>query len=293
MRKSKTEQNYRRRVQQVHRLIAASLDEPVDIATLAKASAFSLYHFHRIYTALMGETVADTHRRLRLDRAAAQIARGSLPITHIAMEAGYETPQSFSRAFKHQFSLSPAQYRKVGTQPDCQAPVSIYPPICTEIIKMNITIETREEAIVYGVRHIGPYTGIQQAFHQLWQWVTANHLESQGKCGIGIYYNDPITTAPEKCQSDACIQFIQPLENEPEDKNIRTIKLAAGRYARYRHTGPYNTLEQAYNTFYGQWLPDSGYECADLPPFEIYINSPYDTPEADLITDIYMPVKDK
>ncbi|MCD1126327.1 GyrI-like domain-containing protein [Jinshanibacter sp. LJY008] len=86
---------------------------------------------------------------------------------------------------------------------------------------------------------------------------------------------------------------ITALANEREDQNIRTIKLAAGRYARYRHTGPYNTLEQAYNTFYGQWLPDSGYECADQPPFEIYINSPYDTPEADLITDIYMPVKDK
>ncbi|AKJ41972.1 AraC family transcriptional regulator [Pragia fontium] len=291
MKKPKTEQDYQKRIRHAYAFIARNLDNPLDIGFLAKESAFSLYHFHRIYTALTGETVADTHRRLRLDRAAAHIARGSLPITHIAMEAGYETPQSFSKAFKTQFSLSPAQYRKAGNNADDSRPNFIYPPIHTEIINVNITIETRQEETVYGIRHNGPYMEIYQAFNQLWDWTIASGLAPQVRYGLGIYYDDPLGTAPEKCRSDACIQFNQPLESEPSDKQIQPIKLAAGRYAKYRHIGPYSTLHQAYQTFYGQWLPTSGYECADHPAFEIYMNNPHDTPEAELITDIYLPIK--
>ncbi|GKX49940.1 AraC family transcriptional regulator [Budvicia aquatica] len=293
MKKPKTEQDYLNRIHKAYGLIARNLDKPLDINFLAKESAFSFYHFHRIYTALTGETVADTHRRLRLDRAAAQVARGSLPITYIAMEAGYETPQSFSKAFKKQFSLSPAQYRKVNKSAGYSHPHFIYPPIHTEIINVNITIETRQQETVYGIRHNGPYMEIYNAFTQLWDWVIASGLASQARYGLGIYYDDPLCTAPEKCRSDACIQFNHPLANEPTDKNVQAIKLAGGRYAKYRHIGPYSTLHQAYQTFYGQWLPTSGYECADQPPFEIYVNNPHDTPEAELITDIYLPIKDK
>lgn len=291
MKKPQTETDYRSRISKAYLLIARGLDQALDIRFLARESAFSLYHFHRIYTALMGETVADTHRRLRLERAAAHIARGSLPITHIAMEAGYETPQSFSRAFKAQFHLSPSQYRKAGCATEYRTPYFTYPPIHTEAINVNITIETRQEETIYGIRSIGPYEDIGPLFARLWEWAISSGLAPYARYGIGIYHDDPLSTVPEKCRADACIQFSQPLSSEPADPSIQTIKLAGGRYARYRHTGPYTTLQQAYSTFYGQWLPGSGYECADLPPFEIYINNPYDTPEHELITDIYLPIK--
>lgn len=291
MKKSTTRETYRKRIRKSYALLARSLDAPVDIDALASESAFSRYHFHRIYTALVGETVADTHRRLRLDRAASHIVENVRSITDIAMASGYETPQSFSRAFKAQFGLSPAQYKKAGKSPNDGAQAPLYPPINKETISVNVTIENRQEEIVYGVHHVGPYNGIAGAFNTLWQWVLENNLQERARAGIGIYYDDPTVTLPSRCHSDACVAFDAPLAEPPKDENIQTIRLAAGRYARYRHVGPYSTLEQAYGTFCGQWLPNSGYECADLPAFEIYLNNPCDTPESELITDIYMALK--
>lgn len=207
------------------------------------------------------------------------------------MTSGYETPQSFSRAFKTQFGLSPAQYRKAGKSPGNGTCVTLYPPINKETINMNVAIENRQEEIVYGVHHVGPYTEVGGAFDALWQWVRDNNLQERVRFGACICYDDPTVTQPSQCRADACVAFDAPLAEPLKDERVQAVRLAAGRYARYRHVGPYSTVEQAYCAFYGQWLPNSGYECADLPAFEIYLNNPSDTPESELITNIYMPIK--
>ncbi|MGF6808564.1 transcriptional regulator GlxA family with amidase domain [Paraburkholderia sp. Clong3] len=65
------------------------LDEPLDIGRLAEIACLSPYHWHRIYQAMYGETVATTVRRLRLHRAAGFLASSSMPIAQIAERSGY------------------------------------------------------------------------------------------------------------------------------------------------------------------------------------------------------------
>src|ERR1700710_3041286 len=91
------------------------LDEPLDIDKLAEIACLSSYHWHRIYQAMYGETIATTVRRLRLHRAAGLLANGTLSIAEIATLSGYSSLQSFTRTFSAVFGMPPARYRKEGS----------------------------------------------------------------------------------------------------------------------------------------------------------------------------------
>lgn len=287
MKKEQTVNDYMIRVKRVYLRLNQMLDQPLDLQDLAQTANFSLYHFHRIYRALTGENVAETHRRLRLERAAGQIAHSKRSITDIALEAGYETSQAFTRAFRMQFDCSPNVYRK-HSQSHRVFPQYPYLPVTMEHISMNINIVERPLTVVYGLRHKGPYKDLTPVFAKVWQLTIERELTAQARAGLGIYYSDPLITRPEECLADICVEFegTLPVDMSP----LQKIEIAAGRYACYRHIGPYKALEQVYATIYSQWLPASGYDAADKPPFEIYINNPHELPPEEWITDIYIPL---
>ena len=95
MNKVSTILDYSRRIERVVAHIGAHLDEPLELERLAGIAAFSPYHFHRIYRALMNETAADT---LRLHRAAADLVQSQQPVARIAARAGYGSVAAFTRA---------------------------------------------------------------------------------------------------------------------------------------------------------------------------------------------------
>src|SRR3954469_18997591 len=96
---ARTVEDYAQRVERVHAYLAAHLDRDVDLDRLAGIACFSSFHFHRIYHALQGETVAESVRRMRLHRAALDLIEGALPVARIAARAGYGSQAAFTRAF--------------------------------------------------------------------------------------------------------------------------------------------------------------------------------------------------
>ncbi|MCK4608251.1 MAG: helix-turn-helix transcriptional regulator [Gammaproteobacteria bacterium] len=92
---------YLKRIKRVLSFIETHLDEERSLEELAKIACFSSYHFHRIFTGMVGESVKSYIRRLRLERAARQLLSSSskLSVTEIAFSAGYQTSESFSKAF--------------------------------------------------------------------------------------------------------------------------------------------------------------------------------------------------
>ena len=94
--------------------------------------------------------------------------------------------------------------------------------------------------------------------------------------------------APDDLRSHAGFQIHDDVAIDPP---LEEINLPAGRHAVLTHTGPYAGLPAAYDQLYSVWLPGSGEEPADSPPFEIYLNSPMDTPPDALVTEICMPLK--
>ena len=101
-------------IEEVMRYIREHISEPLTRETLAEVAGFSVPHFHRVFTAHVGESAISYVRRLRLERAARKLRMGAVDITEVALAAGYDTHAAFSKAFKQQFGLSPSQFRQLN-----------------------------------------------------------------------------------------------------------------------------------------------------------------------------------
>jgi AraC family transcriptional regulator len=101
-------------IEDVMRYIREHINEPLNRERLAAVAGFSVPHFHRVFTAHVGESAASYVRRLRLERAGRKLRMGAVDITEVALAAGYDTHAAFSKAFKQQFGLSPREFRQLG-----------------------------------------------------------------------------------------------------------------------------------------------------------------------------------
>ena len=107
-----TLRDYKERLLRVLVYIQQHLDEPLALETLAARACLSSCHFHRVFTGMIGESLQSHIRRLRLERAATRLKHSTMPVVQVALEAGYETHESFSRAFRIAFATSPTDYRR-------------------------------------------------------------------------------------------------------------------------------------------------------------------------------------
>ena len=98
----------------VMRYIREHISERLDRETLADVAGFSVPHFHRVFTAHVGESAISYVRRLRLERAGRKLRMGAVDITEVALAAGYDSHAAFSKAFRQQFGLSPSEFRQLG-----------------------------------------------------------------------------------------------------------------------------------------------------------------------------------
>ena len=101
-------------INDVMRYIREHIGEPLDRETLADVAGFSVPHFHRVFTAQVGESAIGYIRRMRLERAGRKLRMGAVDITQVALAAGYDSHAAFSKAFKQQFGLSPREFRQLG-----------------------------------------------------------------------------------------------------------------------------------------------------------------------------------
>src|SRR3990167_2207104 len=111
--------NYERQLKKVIEFIGNHIDDKLTLTQLSDIACFSKYHFHRLFTAYTGLSLQQYIRWLRLKRAAHQlIVDKNKLIIEIAINAGFESHESFTRAFKLTCGLSPSEFR---SQPSWQA----------------------------------------------------------------------------------------------------------------------------------------------------------------------------
>ncbi len=275
-----------RYVQRLHRVtdyLYRHLDQELNLNTLAEVACLSPYHWHRVYHAIYGESIITTVKRLRLHRAAGYLANTDMPVADVADRSGYDNLQSFTRIFKAEYGLPPAQYRKHGSHNKFKMQT-----ISEASTMYQVDCETRAGMQLIGVDHRGSYMDIGQAFANLYGVLGARNQLQPAMRMIGVYFDDPQSVAEDQLRSRACVTGGADLALAPP---LSLTSLAAGDYAVLRHRGPYADMRAAYQWLYGVWLPNSGREPADAPVFEEYLNNPRDTAPADLLTAIYLPLR--
>jgi len=290
--KTSTGQDYRERIVRTLVYIQQHLDDDLELEQLAAVAAFSHFHFHRIFRGLVGEPLKEHIRRLRLERAAGSLKRSGEPITQIALAAGFETHESFTRSFGAMFGISPSSYRAAHRDAPESNPstrsdeVPGYdPPAYGDVPPVEVK-DLAPMRLVFS-RHVGPYSEVGATWGRLMTWAGMRGLLGPGMMSIGIVYDDPDVTPPDKLRYDAAVTVNRPVEPEGE---FGAMDLAGGSYAVVTHKGPYEELSKTYQRIYGGWLPQSGYSLRDVPAFEQYLNSPQTAKKEDLLTLIHVPV---
>ena len=297
--KRTTLRDYRKRMLRVLVHIQQHLDEELKLEELARIACFSMYHFHRIFRGMLGESVREHIRRLRLERAAIRLKQTDMQITEIALEAGYESHEAFTRSFKTHNGFSPSEYRlrsgsgsravhQSGVQYWEEALVSDLNSIQSGGNTMDVKFEKLEPQRVAFVRHIGPYNECGKAWDRLTAEIGRRGLLGADARFIGLCHDDPEITPPEKVRYDACVTVG---DNFVPEGEIGEQTIEGGEYAVVTHFGPYDKFGETYDEFFGQWLPKSGRELRSVPCLEVYLNDPEGTDPEDLVTDIYAPLE--
>ena len=273
---------YEERIGRVIAYVFDHLDDELDLNRLADIACLSPYHWHRVYTAMRGETIAATVKRLRLSRAAAFLAQTSLSVDTIARRSGYPNVQSFTRIFKAAYGMPPAMYRKQGTHMQFHSTAN-----GRRDVMYDISIRTVPPMTAITVEHIGPYMEIGRAFDTLFGVLATRRLMAPDVRMIAIFYDDVATVPASKLRSRAGVVMSG---NAAVDTPLERTEIPGGDCAVLRHKGPYADMKAAYDWLYGTWLPQSGHVPGSAPTYEEYLNGPRDTAPTELLTNICLPL---
>lgn len=284
--------NYYERINQIQQHIRAHLDEPLDREELARLAGFSLPHFHRLFTAHVGESIGAYVRRARMERAAQRLLRDEANITWLALDTGYETHSAFSKAFKQYFGVSPSEFRELNPTAAAYLIHRRFLFQRKESLMQPIEIRTLPDLQVLYARATelmttpAFQTANQEAFGHLFQRASALMVNISHCVAI---YPDEVEVG-KVARFDAGVVFADG-QTPPAPDGLAYQTLAGGRWAVFRHVGPYDTLWQTWQAAYRDWLPGSGELLRDAVPFEDYVDDVSKVAAEQLRTDILIPIQ--
>jgi len=316
---------YYGRVERAVDHIYAHYGEDIGLADLADVAGFSRFHFHRIFSGIVGETVGEFLKRIRLQHAASRLFdHPEESVTEVALAVGFSSSSVFARAFRERFGVTASQWRRRGrtTNPPRgqsnrdqtdrtenqaegngeQAPLDggCYPSFTLSdegkrrkraMEKLTYTVEVKDlpELNVAYVRHIGPYSEIPEAFERLARWAGPRGLlGTPGAVTLGVYHDCPETTEAAKLRSSACLT-VPPDTAVSGDVNLMTIP--GGTYAVAHFEILPHQFGEAWENLMSDWFPSSRYQPDDRMCYEIYRQDPQNHPEGKFVVDICEPVR--
>jgi AraC family transcriptional regulator len=277
--------SYDTRISRVIDYIYSNPSADLSLDCLADVAAMSRFHWHRVFSALTGESCAQIVRRVRMHRAAFWLVQTEWPLAKIAREVGYNNTQSFTRAFREVFDAKPLEIRAAQAQ-------HVLTLRCKEGDEdmYGVKVEDAPERRLAAMAHVGAYNGVSKSYEKVAAVFTIRDLWKHARGMVGIYYDDPSTVPEAELRSYAAVELA---DDVVVPDPLEEVLIRGDESAVLVMKGAYTGLQEAYEWLYGQWLPQSGRMPADQPSYEIYLNSPMDTAPADLLTQIYVPLQPK
>ncbi|MEJ2465109.1 MAG: AraC family transcriptional regulator [Candidatus Thiodiazotropha sp.] len=280
---------YAERFDRVFVHIDRHLDENLSIDRLSQVASFSRFHFQRQFSTYVGMSVTRYIQLLRLRRASYQLVFSEhRRIIDIALEAGFENPESFSRAFKKRFAQTPSQFRDQPAWQPWNERMQL--PEREVSTAMDIEIVDFKETLIAVLEHRGAPERILESVKVFIDWRKQSGLSPNASSRtFGIPYSDPANTPPESFHFDICGEIDSAVPENPQ--GVISKRIPAGRCAKLRHIGSTDCIAESIYPLYRDWLPESGEELRDFPIFFHYLKRVPEVPEHEQITDIYLPLK--
>ena len=314
--RARTSSEYTRRINHALDFIEQHLDQPIRLEDLSRASHFSAYHFHRIFHAMLGETVNDYVTRKRMERAAYRLIRNpALSITDVAVMGGFSSSANFAKSFKLYFGISPSAMRNAGSQDAAGndskigkiyhkygkafnprdlysqfvTNAAVFTPDKLKEMLMQVKVEDMpENPIVYMSSPRGyELDSVYETWHRLIEWTESKGIESDWPTRFALVHDNPAITPEAKCRYDAAIVVPPGLRASAP---FYTSVIPGGKYAIAGFKDDASKINQFMTELCSQWLCNSGYEPDDYPPIFNY----RDVNEGDSLVEmnVYIKVKD-
>lgn len=279
------------------RYIEDNITNDIDFKKVASIALCSEYHFQRMFSFLSGVTLSEYIRRRRLTLAAFELQNSTIKVIDLAMKYGYNSPDSFTRAFQNIHGITPSEARNKGKS------LKAYPKMTFQLSikggnEMNYRIVEKEAFSIAGIMRRVPivFEGVNSEIADMWKSLdeekinklkNLSNIEPLGLIQASVNFSEG--RMEEKGGLD---HYIGVATNKEIPKDMIELKVAASTWAVFEAIGPFpETLQEAWGRIYSEWLPTSDYEVVQGP--EILWNESKDTTSPNFRSEIWIPVTNK
>jgi AraC family transcriptional regulator len=271
-------------------LMEKRIEEPLDIEVIAKAAYSSPFHFHRMFHMLTGMTVAEYTRKRKLTLAAQELAMSSSKVLDVALKYGYDSPESFSKAFRKIHGIAPSEARNSGVS------LKAFPRISFLIsLKGDKDVDYRivmKEAFTVVGKSIQVTCQDNEHSRQISRfWEECHRDGTIAKLGdigtdedlLGIIMD----MQPGKEDFSYMIASKADVTSHAEGFNLRTIP--ATTWAIFTSVGPIpEAIQNVFSRIYQEWFPATRYEHSGEPEMEVYTLG--DITAEDYRCEVWIPI---
>lgn len=263
------------------------LEEDIEISTLAKRAGYSVYYFQRMFSSVTDYGVREYIRQRKLTRAAFDLINSSESIISISLKYGFQTPESFSKAFKLQHKVSPIEFRKSNPT------IIATPPLSKSRKKeknLNVRIEVIHEEIVNGYRHIVSLENNENlsVIPKLWDTLNDNGDDKR----LFAINDGAIKGILGICKkiSDNQIEYWIGVNSQERNENYETMLIPESRYAVFEVVGPLpDAIQRGWKEIMTDWITTSDYDIDETFDFELTTDE--DPIKEDLKSEIWIKLK--
>ena len=271
------------------------LDEDLALADVARAGHLSQWHFQRIFRSLTGETLKGYIRSRRLARSLDRLLEDRLRIIDIAVLAGFESQESYARAFKKEFGVTPSDYRRIGSRSRFLHKLELDQDALAHLHR-RVSLEPvlREQPGLQLVGMRTHYYGADSAKNNLSSRLPALWAQFVPRAGEvphhvpGCLYGVITQTAADTdlLEYHAAVA-VERFATVPE--GMVALEVPPACYATFEHRGAATELDRTVSYAYSTWLLRSGRRHTSGPDVEMY-DQRYKAESADSVITYALPV---
>lgn len=273
--------------------IEENLADEIDNKEVARLACCSEYHFSRMFSFLAGITLSEYIRRRRLTLAAFDLKAGNARVFDVAIKYGYNSPDSFARAFQQLHGINPTQAR------NDDIPVKAFPRMTFQLTirggsEMNYRIVEKDAFRIVGIKKKVPliYHGVNPEIAAMWQTLTEETIDRLKKLSnvepIGLLSASANFTEGRK-EHGELDHYIGVATTQQCPDHLTQLEVAASTWAVFESVGPFpDTLQDVWGRIFAEWIPSSCYQLAEGP--EILWNENKDVTSPSFRSEIWIPV---